>query len=289
MRLTPRAAAISVSIRRWPGSRPPLAIGVDEPVGDAVGEAFGAERLEPAVASGASCIDLVYSLLVDEASRGTLLTGRMLASTGGVPTMPISFCRRALLAGRSARRLLAASVRRWPPRPMCRDAAPARRWRAIKERGALRVAAIGEFPWLPENTTGSGPQYSGPAWMLAEEYAKRLGVPLRGGSGQPRDEGADPGHRRCRHQHRPAGGHPEATGGRRLHRLLPVRRSASSARPTIRSCRACKDVDGLNTRRHHHGLLQRHAAGGVGAGPFPEDASSAPSRARAPTPRSRRS
>ena len=48
----------------------------------------------------------------------------------------------------------------------------------IKERGALRVAAIGEFPWLPENTTGSGPQFSGPAWMLAEEYASRLGVPL---------------------------------------------------------------------------------------------------------------
>ena len=49
---------------------------------------------------------------------------------------------------------------------------------AIKERGALRVAAIGEFPWLPENTTGSGPQFSGPAWLLAEEYASRLGVPL---------------------------------------------------------------------------------------------------------------
>ncbi len=49
---------------------------------------------------------------------------------------------------------------------------------AIKERGSLRVAAIGEFPWLPENTTGSGPQFSGPAWVLAEEYAKRLGVPL---------------------------------------------------------------------------------------------------------------
>jgi polar amino acid transport system substrate-binding protein len=49
----------------------------------------------------------------------------------------------------------------------------------IRERGALRVAAIGEFPWLPENTTGSGPQYSGPAWLLAEEYARRLGVPLR--------------------------------------------------------------------------------------------------------------
>ena len=49
---------------------------------------------------------------------------------------------------------------------------------AIRERGVLRVAAIGEFPWLPENTTGSGPQFSGPAWVLAEEYAARLGVPL---------------------------------------------------------------------------------------------------------------
>jgi polar amino acid transport system substrate-binding protein len=49
---------------------------------------------------------------------------------------------------------------------------------AIKQRGVLKVAAIGEFPWLPENTTGSGPQYSGPAWMLAEEYARQLGVKL---------------------------------------------------------------------------------------------------------------
>jgi polar amino acid transport system substrate-binding protein len=49
---------------------------------------------------------------------------------------------------------------------------------AIKKRGALKAAAIGEFPWLPENTSGSGPQFSGPAWLLAEEYAKRLGVKL---------------------------------------------------------------------------------------------------------------
>jgi len=49
---------------------------------------------------------------------------------------------------------------------------------AIKERGVLKVAAIGEFPWLPENTSGSGPQFSGPGWILAEEYAKRLGVKL---------------------------------------------------------------------------------------------------------------
>src|SRR5258708_39104259 len=48
----------------------------------------------------------------------------------------------------------------------------------IKKNGVLRAAAIGEFPWLPENTTGSGPQFSGPAWVLAEEYAKRLGVKL---------------------------------------------------------------------------------------------------------------
>jgi polar amino acid transport system substrate-binding protein len=49
---------------------------------------------------------------------------------------------------------------------------------AIKARGTLKAAAIGEFPWLPENTTGSGPQFSGPAWVLAEEYAKRLGVEI---------------------------------------------------------------------------------------------------------------
>lgn len=49
---------------------------------------------------------------------------------------------------------------------------------AIKERGVLRVAAIGEFPWLPENTTGEGDRFSGPAWTLANEYAKRLGVTI---------------------------------------------------------------------------------------------------------------
>lgn len=49
---------------------------------------------------------------------------------------------------------------------------------AIKQRGSLRAAAIGEFPWLPENTSGSGDPFSGPAWILANEYAKRLGVKL---------------------------------------------------------------------------------------------------------------
>jgi polar amino acid transport system substrate-binding protein len=48
----------------------------------------------------------------------------------------------------------------------------------IKKRGVLRAAAIGEFPWLPENTSGSGPQFSGPAWLLANGIAERLGVKL---------------------------------------------------------------------------------------------------------------
>jgi polar amino acid transport system substrate-binding protein len=49
---------------------------------------------------------------------------------------------------------------------------------AIKKRGELRAAAIGEFPWLPENTSGSGPQFSGPAWVLANEIATRLQAKL---------------------------------------------------------------------------------------------------------------
>ncbi len=34
-------------------------------------------------------------------------------------------------------------------------------------------------PWLVENTTGGGDQWSGPAWVLAQEYAKLLGVKLQ--------------------------------------------------------------------------------------------------------------
>src|SRR3954452_7661264 len=49
---------------------------------------------------------------------------------------------------------------------------------AIKARGTLRAPAFGEFPWLPENPPGSAPPFSGPAWVLAEDYADRLGVKL---------------------------------------------------------------------------------------------------------------
>jgi len=50
---------------------------------------------------------------------------------------------------------------------------------AIKKAGALRVGVLANAPWLVENTSGgSGATWSGPAWLLAEEYAKRLGVKL---------------------------------------------------------------------------------------------------------------
>jgi len=49
---------------------------------------------------------------------------------------------------------------------------------AIRKAGALRVAVLANAPWLIENTTGSGDHWSGPAWVLAGAYAKRLGVKL---------------------------------------------------------------------------------------------------------------
>ncbi|MGN6102177.1 MAG: substrate-binding periplasmic protein [Devosia sp.] len=48
----------------------------------------------------------------------------------------------------------------------------------IKARGTLRVAVLGEMPWLIENTSGAGEPFTGPSWLLANEYAKRLGVKL---------------------------------------------------------------------------------------------------------------
>ena len=49
---------------------------------------------------------------------------------------------------------------------------------AIKKAGVLRVGVLANAPWLVENTSGSGETWSGPAWLLANEYAKRLGVKL---------------------------------------------------------------------------------------------------------------
>ena len=49
---------------------------------------------------------------------------------------------------------------------------------AIKRRGTLRVAVIDEYPWLKKDPDANGPPFIGPAWLLAEEYAKRLGVKI---------------------------------------------------------------------------------------------------------------
>jgi polar amino acid transport system substrate-binding protein len=48
----------------------------------------------------------------------------------------------------------------------------------IKKDGKLRVGILAGYPWLEENTTGQGEPYSGPAWILANTYAKVLGVKL---------------------------------------------------------------------------------------------------------------
>jgi polar amino acid transport system substrate-binding protein len=49
---------------------------------------------------------------------------------------------------------------------------------AIRKAGVLRVAVLANAPWLVENTTGSGDHWSGPAWVLSNEYARLLGVKL---------------------------------------------------------------------------------------------------------------
>lgn len=49
---------------------------------------------------------------------------------------------------------------------------------AIRKAGVLRVGVLANAPWLVENTSGTGDQWSGPAWLLAKDYARLLGVKL---------------------------------------------------------------------------------------------------------------
>jgi len=64
----------------------------------------------------------------------------------------------------------------------CAQAAPAPgvspRIDAIKKSGVLRVGVLSNPPWLLENTTGAGSAWAGPAWLLANEYARLLDVKL---------------------------------------------------------------------------------------------------------------
>ncbi|MBP2290700.1 substrate-binding periplasmic protein [Azospirillum rugosum] len=50
---------------------------------------------------------------------------------------------------------------------------------AIRKAGELRVGVLANLPWLVENTSGTGEAWSGPAWDLAKEYARRLNVTLK--------------------------------------------------------------------------------------------------------------
>lgn len=50
---------------------------------------------------------------------------------------------------------------------------------AIRKAGELRVGVLQNAPWLIQDVSGkSGEAWSGPAWLLAREYARRLGVKL---------------------------------------------------------------------------------------------------------------
>jgi polar amino acid transport system substrate-binding protein len=87
-----------------------------------------------------------------------------------------SFARRqlpVLLAGLLMAVGVSQTFAQTPPAP---GASP--RIDAIKKSGELRVAVLQNSPWLLENTTGSGLAWSGPAWTLANEYARLLNVKL---------------------------------------------------------------------------------------------------------------
>src|SRR5271165_1178143 len=49
---------------------------------------------------------------------------------------------------------------------------------AIRKAGALRVGVLANPPWLIQDTSSGGDAWSGPAWLLASEYARLLDVKL---------------------------------------------------------------------------------------------------------------
>jgi polar amino acid transport system substrate-binding protein len=77
-----------------------------------------------------------------------------------------------LLAGLLLSATLGAALAQPVPSP---GASP--RIDAIKKAGVLRVGVLSNSPWLVENTGGgAGEAWGGPAWLLAKEYARLLGV-----------------------------------------------------------------------------------------------------------------
>jgi polar amino acid transport system substrate-binding protein len=66
----------------------------------------------------------------------------------------------------------------WSAKALAAPPGASSRIDAIRQRGTLRVAVLNEFPWLVQNREGDNAPFHGPAWRLAEEYARRLGVGL---------------------------------------------------------------------------------------------------------------
>lgn len=83
--------------------------------------------------------------------------------------------RRLVIAGTAAGAVILAGSA-WAQEVPAQGTSP--RVDAIKKSGVLRVAVLANAPWLVENTKGTGDKWSGPAWTIASEYAKRLGVKL---------------------------------------------------------------------------------------------------------------
>ena len=104
---------------------------------------------------------------------------------------------------------------------------------AIKKAGVLRVGVLANAPWLVENTTSAaGDQWSGPAWALAKEYAKRLNVKLEAVA-VSQDQGTGAGIQPGRYRGDAAGGNAGSPEGRRFrhlfdHQRVPVRPGVQS-------------------------------------------------------------
>lgn len=81
--------------------------------------------------------------------------------------------RRGLVAGTLLALTAPVLLAQTPPAP---GASP--RVDAIRKAGELRVGVLQNAPWLVANTSGQGEPWSGPAWLLAKEYARLLSVKL---------------------------------------------------------------------------------------------------------------
>lgn len=82
--------------------------------------------------------------------------------------------RSSLLAGLALATASLPLLAQTPPAP-----GSSARIDAIRKAGALRVAVLSNPPWLVENTTGGSEAWAGPAWLLANEYARLLGVKIQ--------------------------------------------------------------------------------------------------------------